>query len=255
MPINTTPIYSRVGDIQGGVTLLTAMTNAYTGQDINCFKIFDADNTNGGYLQRVRFKALGTNVTTVARFFICEGDSAKGTYGHLASMVSAVSGTPTGTPSSSGGSLQSGNYFAKIQAVDQYDSGTAMSTETASVAVTGPTGSITWNWTAVTGAEFYRIFVGNVSNGQFYWFTSTTNSYTQTDAHILGQHGMPSAYLSNLSFCGELSLPATTASATAGTSDIDYAFNIALPPGYAVFAGLATTVAAGWFVTSYGGRY
>ena len=255
MAASTTPIYSRQGDIQGGVLLTTAMTNAYTGQDVNCFKVFDADNTNGGFLQRLRFKAAGTNVATVARLFICEGDSTQGTYGHLASMVSAVSGTPTGTASSSGGGLQSGNYYAKIQAVDQYNSGTAMSTETAAVAVTGPTGSITWNWTASTGAEFYRIFVGNVSNGQFYWFISTTNSYVQTEPHVLGQHGLPSAYLSNLTLAGEVGLPSVTGVAAAPTADIDYPVNIALPPGYAVFAGLATTVAAGWYVTSYGGKY
>lgn len=256
MAINTTPIYSRIGDVQGGVTLVTQMAtaNAYSGQDVNCFKVFDADNTNGGYLQRLRFKAIGTNVTTVARIFVCEGDSANGTYGHLPSTVAAVSGTPTGTASTSG-TLKSGNYYAKIQAVDQYDSGAAMSTESAAVTVTGPTGNITWNWTASTGAEYYRIFVGNIPNGEFYWFYSTTNSYNQTEAHVLGQHGLPSAYLTNLSLIGELSLPATTASATAGTTDIDFIINMPLPPGYAIFAGLATTVANGWMVTAVGGKY
>jgi hypothetical protein len=32
--------------------------------------------------------------------------------------------------------------------------------------VTGPTGSITWNWNAVSGAASYMVFVGQVSGAQ-----------------------------------------------------------------------------------------
>ena len=255
MAASTTPIYSREGDIQGGVLLTTAMTNAYTGQDINCYNVFLADSTNGGFLQRLRFKAAGTNVATVARLFLVEGDTTNGTYSHLASAVSAVAGTPTGTASTTGGTLQSGNYYAKIQALDQYNAGTAMSTETAAVAVTGPTGSITWNWTAVTGAKSYRIFVGSATNSQIVYFTSTTNSFTQTAPYVVDQYGMPAEFLTNTTLLGEVALPSITAIATTATSDIDYPLNIALPPAHGIFVGLATTVAAGWYVTSYGGKY
>ena len=250
---NTSPIYSKVGSVQGGITLTTASAD-YTGQGVANVIAFQADPTNGSFVQRLRFKALGTNVATVARIYLNEGTL------NLAAAISAVSGTPTGTPSTSGGTMQAGNYFAKIQAVDQWGGGTAMSTETASVAVTGTTGSITWNWTAVTGAAYYRIFVGPVTGGQVIYFTSTTNSYVQTTATInptsnTPAQGNPSDFLTQNLFYGEISLPATTASATASTSDIDYPMNFAIPPGWHIIVGLGTTVAAGWVVTTVGGLY
>ena len=253
MAANSSPIYSRLGSVQGGITLTTQAAD-YTGQNINNVVAFQADPTNGSFVQRLRFKALGTNVATVARIYINEGNL------NLASSVSAVSGTPTGTPSTTGGTLLSGTYFAKIQAVDQWGAGTAMSTETASVSVTGPTGSITWNWTAVTGVAFYRIFVGPVTGGQVIYFTSTTNSFTQTTATInvttnTPLQGNPTDFLTQNLFYGEISLPATTVSTSLATPDIDYTMNLALPPGWHIVVGLGTTVAAGWVVTTVGGLY
>jgi hypothetical protein len=254
---NIQPIFTRVGDIQGGVLVTSAMGSAtgYNGQDANTTQIFAADSTNGGYIQRLRFKPTGTNVATVARVFINEG------VGNFASAVSAVSGTPTGTPSASGGTLSSGSYFAKIQAVDQQGVGTAMSTESASVSVTGPTGSIVWNWTASTGAASYRIFVGQVTNQQTMYFTSTSNTTTQTTATLTPTNagppyqGMPADFLTTNMFIGELSLPATTNSTSAALVDIEYPMNMALPPGYKVTVGLGTAVASGWVVTGIGGKY
>jgi len=253
MPANTSPIYTKVGDIQGGITLTTAAAD-YTGQGVANVVLYQADADNGGYVQRVRFKALGTNVATVARFYVNSG------YLNQATLLTTVSGTPTGTPSSSGGTILTGPFFAKIQAVDQYGAGTAMSTETASVSVTGPTGSIAWAWTAVTGAAYYRIFVGPVTGGQAYYFTSTTNSYTQTTATFnlvtnIPALGNPSDFLTQNNFIGEISLPATTITATAATADIDYALNFAMPPAFHLIVGLGTTVAAGWVVTVIAGKY
>jgi hypothetical protein len=135
-----------------------------------------------------------------------------------------------------------------------------MSTETASVSVTGPTGSIAWAWTAVTGAAYYRIFVGSITGGQCYFFTSTTNSYTQTTATFntvtnTPTPGNPSDFLTQNSFIGEISLPATTIIATAATADIDYALNFAMPPAFHLIVGLGTTVAAGWVATVIAGKY
>jgi hypothetical protein len=243
---NSDPIFSRAGDIQGGDILLTAAADV-TGQGINNAVVFTSDPTNGGFIQRIRFKALGTNVATVARIYINNGS------GRLASSVSAVSGTPTGTPSTTGGTLQAGTYFAKIIAVDQYGSNTAPSTESASVAVTGTTGSIGWAWTAVTGAVSYRIYVGPVTGGQLTYFTSTTNSFTQTAA--IGVRDSLSTSINNNMFYGEVSLPITTAIATAATAEIDYVMNLALPPTYRIIMGLGTTVAAGWQVMAIGGAY
>jgi hypothetical protein len=242
---NINPIYSRVGDVQGGVVLTTA-ANDYVGQNVNNAVAFTADSTNGGFVQRLRFKALGTNVATVCRVYFNTG------VGRLAPVISAVSGTPTGSPLASGGSLLSGSYYAKIIAIDGYGSITAPSAETAAVSVTGPTGSITWNWNAVSGAASYMVFVGQVSGAQGTWFSATTNSFTQTET--VGQRDSLNGF-ANTTLMGEVSLPATTASATAATVDIDYPLNVALPPGARILVGLGTAVAAGWAVTCIGGKY
>lgn len=144
MPANTDPIYSRLGDVsKDGTTgmgqLITAAANDYTGIGANNVLVWTSDATNGGFLQRVRLKAGGTNVASVMRFFINNGST----------------------------------------------------------------------------------------NG-----TATNNC-----------------------FYGEIGLPATTASATGATVDLDYPFNIALPAGFRIYAGLGTAVAAGWAMTPVAGKY
>lgn len=144
MPANIDPIFSRVGDVtQDGSTAfssaITAAANDYTGAGANNVLVFTADPTNGGYLQRLQFKALGTNVATVARVFINNGSA---------------------------------------------------------------------NTTA-----------------------------------------------SNNTFFDEIALPVTIASATAGTPTVSLYMNIALPPGFRIYVGLGTAVAAGWNVTPVAGKY
>jgi hypothetical protein len=141
---NGDPIFTRVADVtKDGATgmgaLVTAAANDYTGAGANNVLVFTADVTNGGFIQRIRAKAGGTNVATVARIFI------------------------------NNGSLN----------------------------------------------------------------TTATNNV----------------------FYGELSLPATTATATASTIDVDYPMNFALPPGFRIYIGLGTTVASGWVFTPIAGKY
>jgi len=97
MAANTAPIFSRQGEIEGSAVLTTAAAD-YTGQGVNNTSVFVA-GTDGSFIQRLRFKALGTNTASVARIFLNNGSSPRAT------ALSAVSGTPTGTPSSSGGTL------------------------------------------------------------------------------------------------------------------------------------------------------
>jgi len=144
MPGNIDPIFSKVGDVSrdSGTTMpvsMTAAANDYTGISANYQLVFTADATNGGFIQRLRMKALGTNVASVMRIFINNGS----------------------TP-------------------------------------------------------------GTATNNIFY---------------------------------GEVSLPATTAIATAATVEIDYPMNMPLNPGFRVYAGLGTAVAAGWHVCAVGGKY
>lgn len=72
MPGNVQPIYSKVGDIQW----ITSVTATNTTTDLTSGTIylaFTADATNGGFVQRIRFRSLGTNSTTVARVWINNG--------------------------------------------------------------------------------------------------------------------------------------------------------------------------------------
>ncbi len=72
MPINNDPIYSRVGDIQWGATTVATANTAKDGTG-TVLTAFTADATNGGYVSRIRFRAAGTNIATVARIFINNG--------------------------------------------------------------------------------------------------------------------------------------------------------------------------------------
>jgi hypothetical protein len=138
---NATPIFSRIGAIGGigSTTLATVSAADYTGVGAQNILVFTSDATNGGFVQRIRLKAIGTNVAAVARIYINNGST---------------------------------------------------------------------NATA--------------TNNVFY---------------------------------GEISLPATTASTTAATVDVDYPLNIALPAGYKLYVGLGATVAAGWVVSVIAGAY
>ena len=74
---NSTPIYSRVAAIglNGSATRGTTIVSDYNGTGTNNAIIFTADATNGGFVQRLRFKSLGTNAVSVARIYINNGSS------------------------------------------------------------------------------------------------------------------------------------------------------------------------------------
>jgi hypothetical protein len=336
---NTDPIYSRLGNTQWQAPI-TAAANDYT-----CFsslneEIFDADDANGGYIQRIRFKALGTNVATVARVFVNNGLGNQ--------QVVTASGTPTGTASASNGSIQTSSQYAKIVPIGVGGDIGAISTESSAVAVTGPTGSVLWSWTAPSGFSItaYRVHVGFATGAQGEYFYAPTTTFTGsqsttvmtvtailtcpdkricpaisigsvmasgiaagvyvvnqlTSAEADGSYGRTGTYTvstsatvgsttcatdplkyeqlipahqmntylagvpqvtsydgqpakNNSFFYGEISLPATTLSASSATVDIDYPMALALDPGYEIYVGLGTAVAAGWQVGIVGGKY
>jgi len=74
MAANTAPIYSISGAI-GLNTGITAIVTDYDGTGANNVIVFTANATNGGFVQRVRFKAKGTNAVSVARIYINNGSS------------------------------------------------------------------------------------------------------------------------------------------------------------------------------------
>ena len=140
MAANTAPIFSVAGAVGLNVAI-TAVITDYNGTGANNVSVFTANATNGGFVQRIRFKAAGTNAVSVARVFI--------------------------------------------------------------------------------------------------------------------NNGSTNATAANNSFYGELSLPATTATTTAATVDVDYPLNFALPAGYKIYVGISatTTLASGWVPTVIAGAY
>ncbi len=75
MPSNTSPIFSKIGDIQWNdspIVTANTTTDLTTGTS---YLIFTADATNGGYIQKLRIRALGTNVATVMRVWINNGST------------------------------------------------------------------------------------------------------------------------------------------------------------------------------------
>ena len=249
---NISPIFSKVADVQGGLVLTTGV-NDYTGNNALNKVIFQADPTNGGFIQRIRMKALGTNIATCARFFISDNTYSKST------CIIPAPGTPSGAASASGGTLATQNLYCVVVAQDQYGNWSSPSAEVAAnVAITGPTGSVTWSWNASAGAVAYRCYTGPVTGAEECWFANTAgaNVCLQTAPYVVNQIGEITAIANTPSmFYGELSLPATTLTGTSATTEIDYPMNIALPPGYRVLACLANTVSAGWSLIGIGGKY
>jgi hypothetical protein len=70
--LNTQPIYTSSADTQwiGGASAANTTKDLTSG---TAYLAFTASSTGGGYVQRMRFRALGTNVATVARVFINNG--------------------------------------------------------------------------------------------------------------------------------------------------------------------------------------
>lgn len=254
MAANSDPIYTRVGAIDGGNILLNA-ANDFNGQNINNQVVFTADAINGSYVQRIRFKPLGGTVSaSVARIYINNGLSR---FASIAGSMGAI--TPTGTQSTTGGTMFVGpgvTWFAKVYPVDPGGAiGTPSLEATAAATTASLTGSIAWSWTAVNGAKSYIIITGTATGAERHMFTSTTNSYTQTvDVSAIRENPGSLAGGNNM-YYGDVSLPIVPVSANSGTLEFDYPMNFALPPGYRILVGLGTTVTAGWSATVIGGTY
>lgn len=72
MAANIDPIYSRAPDVQMGAAILGPSANtALDGTGANTTSIFQADSVNGGYVQKVIAKAVGSPAATVMRIFVC----------------------------------------------------------------------------------------------------------------------------------------------------------------------------------------
>lgn len=101
------------------------------------------------------------------------------------------------------------------------------------------------------------IYTSDATNGSFIQRIRLKSLGTNVAsvARIYINNGGAATVAVNNILIGEVSLPATTASSTLSTTEIDYPLNIALNPGFVILIGLGTTVAAGWAASPVGGKY
>ncbi len=77
MAVNTAPIFTRIAHVSWPVAIITSANTALDGTGTlgtNIHQAFVA-NADGSLLRELRFRALGTNVQTVARIFINNGST------------------------------------------------------------------------------------------------------------------------------------------------------------------------------------
>ena len=113
------------------------------------------------------------------------------------------------------------------------------------------------DYTGATATNNKQVWAADATNGGFIQKIrfKAIGTNTASVGRIFINNGSANTTATNNTFIGEVSLPATTATNTAATADIDYPMNMALPAGFKIYVGLATTVAAGWTVTGIGGSY
>lgn len=73
MAANTLPIYSKAGDVQWSAAAITSANTAKDGTG-TVTAVFTA-GVDGGRVEKLVFQPLGTNVATVARIFVNNGQS------------------------------------------------------------------------------------------------------------------------------------------------------------------------------------
>ena len=72
MPANRSPIFSGAPNLQIGSGVLGPNANtAQDGTGANITSIWQADATNGGFLEKIVLNAVGSPAATVARVFVC----------------------------------------------------------------------------------------------------------------------------------------------------------------------------------------
>lgn len=110
-----------------------------------------------------------------------------------------------------------------------------------------------------TGASANHVvaFTADATNGSYVqrirFVAIGTN--VATVARIYINNGSTNTTAANNVIYGQVSLPATTASNTAATTEVDYPLNYGLDPGFRIVVGLGTTVASGWVPVVIGGKY
>lgn len=103
---------------------------------------------------------------------------------------------PSAVASTTGGSIASGTVFIKCAArsgMNWYRGGSGVASTERSVAVTGPTASVTASVAAVKGAAGYDWYVGSATGAEFYYTTTPVNTVVITSVPTVAQN-VPTGY-------------------------------------------------------------
>jgi hypothetical protein len=155
-----------VGPLTGNVTgNVTGSVNA-TGGTCTVPTVSQSDNSNNAVDTAWAQTALANKVNITGTI----------------SMISPP-GAPSGTPSTTGGSMATGTYYYELVAFNAYGN-TVGGIQSSGISVTGPTGSVALTWTAVTGATSYNLYrtttSGTYSGTNLIATGITRTSYTDT---------------------------------------------------------------------------
>jgi hypothetical protein len=106
MPANTAPIYSAVGAVDSvaannsGLIVGPSANTALDGTGANIYKAFTA-GANGSYVQKIRFRPVGSPAATVCRVFISSSTTTNATNTWLYDEITLPAVTLSQTAASS----------------------------------------------------------------------------------------------------------------------------------------------------------
>ena len=114
----------------------------------------------------------------------------------------------------------------------------------------------TGDYTGVS-ANHKLLFTAGAEGGFIYGLRCVAiGTNTASVIRVYRNNGSANTTATNNNLIAQYSLPATTATNVAATPEIYIPLNEALNPSFRLYAGLGTTVAAGWVVTAdRGGKY
>lgn len=107
------------------------------------------------------------------------------------------------------------------------------------------------------GANNSLIFTADATNGSYVERIRLKAGGTNVASvmRFFINNGAVNTTAANNVFHGEISLPATTLNNAGATVELDYPLGFALPPGFRIYMGMGTAVAAGWVASVVGGNY
>lgn len=124
---------------------------------------------------------------------------------------------------------------------------------------------IQWSPTALAAANTAKdgtgsvatVFTADAGNGGFVsrLVARPSGTCVATVLRVFINNGASNATAPNNILFAEMSLPAVMLSETAAQADYVLPLNFALPPGFRITCTLGTTVAAGYYLSVFGGKY